>query len=45
MAFAISSGSPILGKTVKQFDFRKRYGAGIVAVHRHGERIKEKVGS
>lgn len=41
----VSSGSPILGKTVKEFDFRKRYGAGIVAVHRHGERIKEKVGS
>jgi di/tricarboxylate transporter len=41
----VSSGSPILGKTVKEFDFRSKYGAGVVAVHRNGERIPDKVGN
>lgn len=40
----VSATSPILGKTVKECDFRKRYGAGVIAVHRNGERIREKVG-
>ncbi len=41
----VSAGSPILGKTVKECNFRGRYGAGVVAVHRHGERIEDKVGN
>jgi di/tricarboxylate transporter len=40
----VSDSSPMLGKTVKEFKFRERYGAGVMAVHRNGERIKEKVG-
>lgn len=41
----VSSNSPILGKTLKECDFRKRYGAGVFAVHRNGERIQGKIGS
>lgn len=41
----ISSNSPILGKTVKECGFRSRYDAGVVAVHRNGERIQQKIGS
>ncbi len=40
----ISSNSPVLGKTVKECGFRSRYGAGLVAVHRNGERIQQKIG-
>lgn len=41
----ISSNSPILGLTVKDADFRAKYGAGVLAVHRNGERIQSKIGS
>lgn len=40
----ISSNSPVLGKTVKECGFRSRYGAGLVAVHRNGERLQQKIG-
>lgn len=40
----VSHGSPILGKTVKECHFRGKYGAGVVAVHRNGERIQSKIG-
>ena len=40
----VSHSSPILGKTVKEADFRSRYKAGVIAIHRNGERIKAKVG-
>lgn len=40
----ISSNSPVLGKTVKECGFRSRYDAGVVAVHRNGERIQQKIG-
>jgi di/tricarboxylate transporter len=40
----ISSQSPLVGQSVKDADFRARYGASIVAVHRSGERIKQKIG-
>ena len=40
----ISDTSPILGKTVKEANFRGKYNAGVVAIHRNGERIKAKVG-
>lgn len=40
----VSSNSPILGKTIKECQFRTKYGAGIVAVHRNGERISGKIG-
>lgn len=41
----ISANSPILDKTVKESQFRRKYGAGIIAVHRNGERIRSKIGS
>ncbi len=40
----ISGQSPLVGQSVKDADFRARYGASIVAVHRSGERIKQKIG-
>ena len=33
----LSDSSPILGKTVKEANFRSRYNAGVVAIHRNGE--------
>lgn len=33
-----------LGKTVKEINFRKRYGAVIIAISRSGQQVKEKIG-
>jgi di/tricarboxylate transporter len=40
----ISPSSPLLGKTVRQTDFRAMYDAAVVAVHRNGARLTNKVG-
>jgi len=40
----ISADSPLIGQTIRDADFRATYGAAIVAVHRGGARLKEKVG-
>ncbi len=40
----VSPTSPLIGRSVKQSDFRVRYGAPIVAVHRSGERLRQKIG-
>ena len=40
----ISPSSPLLGKNVRQSNFRSRYGAVILAIHRNGERIRKKIG-
>jgi di/tricarboxylate transporter len=40
----VSESSPLLGKTVKEADFRRRYSAGVIAIHRNGERIQAKIG-
>ena len=40
----ISRTSPLIGLTVRETNFRKRYNAAIVAVHRNGERLTNKVG-
>jgi di/tricarboxylate transporter len=40
----ISPGSPLLRKTVRDSNFRGKYEAVIIAIHRHGERIKKKIG-
>jgi di/tricarboxylate transporter len=40
----ISSNSSINGKTVKEADFRERYDAAVVAIHRNGERLSGKIG-
>jgi di/tricarboxylate transporter len=41
----ISRTSPLIGLTVRESGFRKRYGAAIVAVHRNGERVTNKIGN
>ena len=40
----VSHESSLLSKTIKQSEFRSRYDAGVMAVHRNNERIKSKVG-
>jgi len=40
----VSPSSPMLGKTIKEGNFRSRYDAAVLAVHRHGERIPTKIG-
>ena len=40
----ISPASPLIGSNVRESNFRGRYNAAILAIHRSGERIKKKVG-
>lgn len=40
----VAEVSPILGKSVKEANFRSRYNAGVIAIHRNGERVKAKIG-
>lgn len=40
----VSRSSPMLGKTIKEGDFRARYDSAILAVHRHGERLTSNLG-
>jgi di/tricarboxylate transporter len=40
----ISGTSPLIGKTIRDADFRARFNAAVIAVHRGGERVKQKVG-
>jgi di/tricarboxylate transporter len=40
----VSRSSPMLGKTLKEGNFRARYDAAVLAVHRHGERITTPLG-
>ena len=40
----VSANSSLVGKTVRQADFRKEYGAVILAVHRQGQQIAAKIG-
>lgn len=37
----VSPGSPLVGSTVAEADFRPRYNAAVVAIHRHGEELDE----
>ncbi len=41
---AVAPHNPLVGKTVKQGQFRKRYNAAIIAVVRNGQRVKAKTG-
>jgi di/tricarboxylate transporter len=41
----LSRTSPIIGSTVREANFRERYNAAIVAVHRNGERLTNKIGT
>lgn len=40
----ISESSPLIGKTIRDADFRALYGAAVVAVHRGGKRVRMKLG-
>jgi di/tricarboxylate transporter len=40
----ISADSPLIGQSIRDADFRATYGAAVVAVHRGGARVQEKVG-
>jgi di/tricarboxylate transporter len=40
----VSRSSPMLGKTLREGNFRARYDAAVLAVHRHGERLTERLG-
>ncbi|MBN2012834.1 anion permease [candidate division KSB1 bacterium] len=40
----ISPSSPLKGMNVRESNFRSRYNAVIIAIHRNGERIKKKIG-
>jgi len=39
----VSPGCPVVGRTVKQGRFRSRYDAVVMAVARHGQRLKQNV--
>jgi di/tricarboxylate transporter len=40
----VSPSSPLLGQTIRDTEFRGRYDAVILAVHRHGEPIAARIG-
>lgn len=40
----VSFNSSLIGKKVKETDFRARFDAAIVAIHRNGERLRGKIG-
>lgn len=40
----ISESCPLIGKTIREADFRAVYGAAVVAVHRAGKRLEMKIG-
>ncbi|TNE73789.1 SLC13 family permease [bacterium] len=40
----ISNGSRLVGKKVRESDFRGQFNAVILAIHRHGQRIDKKIG-
>lgn len=41
----LSRTSPLIGQTVRQANFRKLYNAAVVAVHRNGMRLTNKIGN
>jgi len=40
----VSRTSPLVNRSIREADFRSTYDAAIVAVHRNGQRVKEKIG-
>ncbi|HEX2187412.1 MAG TPA: SLC13 family permease [Longimicrobiaceae bacterium] len=40
----VSGASPLVGRTLKEVDFRSRYQAAVLAIHRAGERVRAKLG-
>ncbi len=41
----VSNNSPLIGQSVRESQFRQRYGGVILAIHRSGRRVNQKVGS
>lgn len=41
----VSPTSPLVGKTLRDADFRATYGAAVLAMHRGGQRIAQKLGT
>ncbi|WPP53196.1 SLC13 family permease [Catalinimonas niigatensis] len=41
----VGTNSSLVGRTPKEMEFRKRYDAAIVAIHRNGERLSGKIGN
>lgn len=41
----LSRSSPLIGTTVREANFRQRYNAAVVAVHRNGVRLTNKIGN
>lgn len=40
----VSANSPLIGKTIRDADFRASYGAAVLAIHRGGVRVDQKLG-
>jgi len=40
----LSKTSPLIGSTIREGNFRRHYNAAVVAVHRNGERLTNKIG-
>lgn len=40
----IGSASPLVGRTIKEIEFRSRYQAAVLAIHRSGHRVNAKLG-
>jgi di/tricarboxylate transporter len=40
----ISANSPLIGQTLRDAGFRRRYDAAVIAIHRNGERLNQKLG-
>lgn len=40
----VGAASPLVGRTVKEVEFRSRYQAAVVAIHRSGQRVNAKLG-
>jgi len=40
----LGPASPLVGRTIKEVEFRSRYQAAVVAIHRSGERLRAKLG-
>lgn len=40
----VSANSPLIGKNVRESNFRSTYDAVIIAIHRSGERVRQKIG-